>query len=833
MKHRNLHRALPLALPLICLLVWPWSAVQGAGGNLAAAERPSVVWIVDAPWPIDAFAQAADSAPGTCADPLPIACGWQVAGDTTGKANNLSTYSCSPWSESGPEDVYALSLVPGANYDLTVRIGNIGMVDLDLILLDEGGCEAGRCLSGDSYSGTDLTARNVPPGNYFLVVDGFLGAAGPYTLDLTCTPLSGGHFVVDTEIDGTNAHDSNPGDGLCSSVASRCPFRAAIEEANAHPGSDLITFVQPMHIVRDTTAGAWPALSGQTTIDASAVWDRSNNRPDVTLDGHDRTAWGLILNADGCQMYGLEIVEQNGLYVYSAHNIIGGTGAGQRNVFSDNWIGVFLLGSRSQYNLVRGNYIGLNPSGNHAVPNQYGVRISSGASNNTIGGSSPTEGNVISGNERIGIYITDLGTDGNAVGGNIIGASVDGTMALPNLQNGILLQDGAGGTVIGGGGAMAPNLIVTNGESGVKLMEAGAQNVIEDNIIGGNANMGVDILLSGGSAVIGNRIAENAFHGVYVWGSSATGNLISANSITSNNLKGISLGQGGNAGRAAPLITSASASGAMGRTCPNCMVEVFSDDTDEGDVYHGSAVADGDGNWTYVGALIGPYVTATTTDAGGNTSEFSAPVHIMASPTDTPTATVTASPTGTATATPSATPTPTQPSTCVDDHFEDNDSCTTARSVTSGTYPNLQICPGDDDWYALSLQTGDDLTVDLLFSHALGDIDAYLYEPTCTGIPALSTTSTDNEKIVYHAPAAGVYKLLALGYQGAKNGYQMVVTIVPSEPTDMPTPTPTLTPTRTPSPTATRTVTPTCTATATHTAAHRIYVPLTLKGRRM
>jgi hypothetical protein len=52
---------------------------------------------------------------------------------------------------------------------------------------------------------------------------------------------------------------------------------------------------------------------------------------------------------------------------------------------------------------------------------------------------------------------------------------------------------------------------------------------------------------------------------------------------------------------------------------------VYSDNADEGRVYHGSAVADGAGNWSFPGAVVGPNVTATATNAGGSTSEFSAP----------------------------------------------------------------------------------------------------------------------------------------------------------------------------------------------------------------
>lgn len=46
-------------------------------------------------------------------------------------------------------------------------------------------------------------------------------------------------FTVDSAVD---SHDTNPGDGYCHSGWAICSLRAAIEEANALPGSDVINF---------------------------------------------------------------------------------------------------------------------------------------------------------------------------------------------------------------------------------------------------------------------------------------------------------------------------------------------------------------------------------------------------------------------------------------------------------------------------------------------------------------------------------------------------------------------------------------------------------------
>lgn len=46
-------------------------------------------------------------------------------------------------------------------------------------------------------------------------------------------------FVVDTDDDDP---DTNPGDGACQTSADKCSLRAAIEEANERPGTELIQF---------------------------------------------------------------------------------------------------------------------------------------------------------------------------------------------------------------------------------------------------------------------------------------------------------------------------------------------------------------------------------------------------------------------------------------------------------------------------------------------------------------------------------------------------------------------------------------------------------------
>ena len=111
---------------------------------------------------------------------------------------------------------------------------------------------------------------------------------------------------------------------------------------------------------------------------------------------------------------------------------IGGTTAGARNVISGNTgDGVDISGSGSTGNVVEGNFIGVNAAGTAALGNANGVGtfsggvvIESGASDNTIGGTTPGARNVISGNAFAGVFLN--GVSANVVQGNFIGTDVTG-----------------------------------------------------------------------------------------------------------------------------------------------------------------------------------------------------------------------------------------------------------------------------------------------------------------------------------------------------------------------------------------------------------------------
>jgi len=443
--------------------------------------------------------------------------------------------------------------------------------------------------------------------------------------------VSAKEFVVDIPADDGNAHDKSPGDGFCADAYDACTLRAAIEEANAYPGDDSVSFAYEMYIQLDTTVGALPSISDRLRIDASSVWNTTSNKPGVTHKRQNQSFPALITLADHCEVYGLCLINfTDAVLIQSAYNTIGGPQLGQRNVISSNaGYGVAMHGPAVHHNLVWGNWIGLSITGDTKQPNWAGVGISGGAQQNTIGGDFLGEGNVISGNTHHGVGILGLNSDSNRLGANLIGLpAVGSSLGVGNGGVGVYVYDGAQYNLIGGStGGLSGNFIAMNGNSGVSLSSA-HYNFVESNIIAGNARDGVYVSDAAGNLIQSNEITQNSQRGVFVRGATATGNAIMANSIHRNGYKGIYLFDGGNLQLAAPTINIAIPLGAAGIGCAGCLIHVYSDTEDEGEVYQGFAYADANGNWSYAGPLSGPNVTATNTDAGANTSEFSAPYGI-------------------------------------------------------------------------------------------------------------------------------------------------------------------------------------------------------------
>jgi hypothetical protein len=137
--------------------------------------------------------------------------------------------------------------------------------------------------------------------------------------------------------------------------------------------------------------------------------------------------------------------------------------------------------------------------------------------------------------------------------------------------------------------------------------------------------------------------------------------------------------------------------------------------------------------------------------------------------------------------------------TCpLDDGFEDNDDCTTTAVLTAGTHSALALKGAafatglDADYFQFTVPTGQQLTVDAIFSHAGGDIDLLLYEGlNCATLTSIGGSATDNESVsaTNNSGANLDYSLWVDPYGSGFdcNDYTLVVTIT-SDPCVNPTP---------------------------------------------
>ncbi|QDV36082.1 NosD domain-containing protein [Tautonia plasticadhaerens] len=294
-------------------------------------------------------------------------------------------------------------------------------------------------------------------------------------------------------------------------------LREAITSANGTAGADEIRFdipgAGPHLITLDGSNGPLPPITEAVLLDG---YSEPDSRPNTLPAGSD----AVIL---------IEVVGTTGLADGLRIDASGSTIRGLAIHSFDN--GIRLNGPAASANLLSGNLLGPSTSAGVAPGNVLnGVAIDS-APGNTVGGTSPADRNVISGNSAHGVAITSFGSSANVVAGNLIGTDSAGTSAVGNVLGGVLVSD-AQGNVVGGG-----NVISGNSGPGVEVAGSGTLgNLVVGNLIG---------LVADGGAALGNQGA-----GVLVGGT--TGNTIGGpmaqdvNIVSGNQGPGIELvGAGG------------------------------------------------------------------------------------------------------------------------------------------------------------------------------------------------------------------------------------------------------------------------------------------------
>ncbi len=328
--------------------------------------------------------------------------------------------------------------------------------------------------------------------------------------------------------------------GVCATAFGTCTLRAAIEEVNhyafnsgphhinfniagAGPHTILIYSELPRLeravIVDGTTEPGTVCPSSTTPATIKIVIDGSNV-PTVFSDGLNlwRNAsapsgstikgvaiggfgYGVWLDGDGhtvtCSHLGVGANgvtplgnDEAGVMVWQgSNNTVGGSSYADRNVISGNLVGsVGVIVDNASNTDILGNYIGTDASGTQDLGNGTGVRVVDSASAVTIGGTGGAERNLISGN----VYGITVDGDNVDIVNNLIGTNVSGTSAIANTSGGIEVWEHASGVTIGGGLVSQGNLISGNWDDGIYITEADGATILNNKI--GVAYNGVDPL---------------------------------------------------------------------------------------------------------------------------------------------------------------------------------------------------------------------------------------------------------------------------------------------------------------------------------------------------
>jgi CSLREA domain-containing protein len=572
-----------------------------------------------------------------------------VGGATAGARNVISGHTTPGGNSDGVEinGTGTNSNVVAGNYIGTTAAGTSAVPNTDGVEISGGaqsntvggatsapGAAPGNVISGNLSDGVELTGTNTSAntvaGNLIGLQPGGTAALGNSVTGVNLTGSSSSNTVGGASADLRNVISAN-GDGVLVS------------------GSNT-----------NTVAGNYVGT------DITGALDRGNNDDGVEITG------------------------------VSQSNSVGGLtatpGTAPGNVISgNNSDGVEITGASATLNTIRGNLVGLAAGGTALLRNNSNGILISNADSNTVGGSTATARNVITGGTNSTSDGVDIqsNADNTVVAGNYVGTDINGAgtnggaLDFGSGGDGVRVAGNADNNTVGGAtsapGAAPGNVISGNNSDGVEITGTGPNgNAVQGNLIGtqadgttayGNAAHGVHIspaaavtatTVGGTASGAANTIAFNGGDGVFV--SAGTGNEIRRNSIHSNAGLGIDLGADGVTANDAddpdagannlqnfPVITSATVgstiiTGTLNSTPSTTFtVEFFSspsaDPTAHGegqtflDSISVTTDAGGDASFTHtVAATVpaGQVVTATATDPSGNTSEFSNTRQVLA-----------------------------------------------------------------------------------------------------------------------------------------------------------------------------------------------------------
>jgi uncharacterized protein YjbI with pentapeptide repeats len=373
-------------------------------------------------------------------------------------------------------------------------VGIVAAVDGAMWFTNSTGGTIGRITTGGSPTVTSYT--NVPP-ELVLLAEPWGITNGPGG-DLFFTDRAGGVIgkvdIPTYTVNGVGDDvDATPGDDLCATLTGECTLRAAIQESNAHPGRDVITFDIPgpgepaigfgersPHIIRVVRQD--PQIPGYVGLPLITE--------PVTIDGFTQPGSfrNMLIKDDGTAR---RIRIQNGM-----------TGAAldpfnppALPVGNQRWPMGLAIGATAPATEVRG--VAIARFSYNSFVGQAGIDMYVGGANSKLEGMSFSE-------SPVGLFVDTTGT-GTTIGG-----------AKPDAHN-TFFGNGANANLNADNLTFSGNSVLAGSDVGLKL------NSLDNTLIGGTApgagNIFYDFYGGAGACTIdetsfagsGTRILGNTF----------------------------------------------------------------------------------------------------------------------------------------------------------------------------------------------------------------------------------------------------------------------------------------------------------------------------------
>jgi hypothetical protein len=432
-----------------------------------------------------------------------------------------------------------------------------------------GGDFIGTDPAGSTALGNDASPSTLSSSGVFIEAGASMNTVGgstPAARNIISGNLGEGVEILD--INGQNTNSNIIENNYIGTDAS-----GSVALGNAKSGVFIPWAVN--NTVGGTAAGTGNVISGNLGFAGIALAGAATAGAMTDNGGPDASGNVVLGNFIGTDVGGSKALGNMGFGISvdgvgrlgGSGDTLGGTTAAAANVISANARAGIVIFDSSLRTTVQGNYIGTDAAGAVALGNgSDGILIEGGSRNNTIGGSVAGARNIISGNVTNGVELENVSN--NAVSGNFIGTNAAGTGPLPNgaansFNAGVYINNSANNT-IGGTTALARNIISGNGSGAFPLVygvwisgSSATGNVVEGNYVGtdvtgtqalGNARTGIVIIAAPGNTIggtaagAGNVIAANGESGVYIEWAASSGNLIEGNLIGTDYLGQTALG---------------------------------------------------------------------------------------------------------------------------------------------------------------------------------------------------------------------------------------------------------------------------------------------------